>query len=195
MMSEDGLEFRGPDVLQAATSRLVIVDVQEKLVRVMPDAGRLVAGCRQLRDGAELFQVPVSVTEQYPEGLGTTVSGLGGGPCQLVEKREFSAWQSLGWSPASSDPAGRYQVVVAGIEAHVCVLQTALELQSAGYRVFVVVDAIASRRETDRAVAVQRMMSAGITPVTAESVLFEWCERSDRPEFRALSQLVTQRAL
>lgn len=185
--------FRSPELLQADASRLLIVDVQEKLVRVMPQAERLISACRMLMSGAELFGVPVFVTEQYPEGLGPTVAELAGASARKAVKQEFSSWRCLQWPTAAEDAQHRFQVVVAGVEAHVCVLQTALELQSAGYRVFVVADAVASRREADRQTALDRLLSAGVTPVAAESVLFEWCERANRPEFKALSQLVKSR--
>lgn len=194
-MSQNTSALRGPDLLQAETSRLVIVDVQEKLVKALPDAPRMISGCRFLMEGAGVFGVPVCVTEQYPEGLGPTVSELGDLAPHRIVKQEFSAWNCLKWPTAAEDSEGRYQAIIAGIETHVCVLQTALELQSAGYRVFVAADAVASRREADRQLALERMISAGITLVTAESVLFEWCERSDRSEFKALSKLVKARPL
>lgn len=187
--------FRGPEILTAESSRLVIVDVQEKFIPTLPDAARMVSGCRMLIEGAKLFHVPISVTEQYPKGLGSTVKELAELCPPPVIKQEFSAWLALGWPAAGEDESGRFQIVVAGIESHVCVLQTSFDLQSAGYRVFVVADAVASRRDSDRQTAFQRMQSAGITLVTAESVLFEWCQRSDRAEFKALSQLVKDRAL
>ncbi len=195
MTDASSLAFRGPDLLQAATSRLVIVDVQEKLLPAIVNAKPMIAGCRFLMDGAGLFQVPITITEQYPQGLGPTTSELSSPSAKCVVKQEFSGWNALQWPTAAEDPHGRFQIVMGGIEAHVCVLQTALELQSAGYRVFVVADAVASRRESDKQVALERMAAAGVTIVTSESVLFEWCERSNRPEFKELSKLVKTRAL
>jgi len=186
--------FRGPDLLQAESSRLLVIDVQEKLVRVLPEPAEMIAGCRMLMAGATLFNVPINVTEQYPQGLGSTIAELAGVPAPNV-KMQFSGCACLSWPTAAEDPSGRYQVVIAGMETHVCVLQTALELQSAGYRVFVAADAVTSRRKSDRDVAFQRLQSAGVTLVTAESVLFEWCERSDHPQFKALSKLVKERPL
>ncbi len=185
--------FRGPELLQAESSRLLVIDVQEKLVRVLPEPAEMIAGCRMLMAGAALFDVPISVTEQYPQGLGSTIAELAGVAPNI--KLEFSGCACLGWPTAAEDPSGRYQVVIAGMEAHVCVLQTALELQSAGYRVFVAADAVTSRRKSDRDVAFQRLQSAGVTLVTAESIMFEWCERSDHPQFKALSKLVKERPL
>lgn len=187
--------FRSPEILQADASRLVIVDLQEKLAPTIPGLEGPLAACRFLIDGAKLFHVPTFVTEQYPKGLGPTVRVLSEVLPPPIVKNEFSGWAALGWPAAADAIDGRYQVVVAGIEAHVCVLQTSLELQSAGYRVFVVADAVASRRETDRRIALERLLSSGITLVTAESVLFEWCQRSDRQEFKTLSALVKSRPL
>lgn len=195
MNTESLIAARSPELLQAENSRLVIIDVQEKLLPAIPDAPRLIAACRMLISGANLFSVPVQVTEQYPQGLGPTTRDLAALLPAPVIKQEFSSCRMLNWQMAADDPSGRYQAVIAGIESHVCVLQTALELQASGYRVFVVADAVASRRETDRDIAFQRMLTSGITLVTAESVVFEWCERSDRPEFKELSKLVKQRPI
>jgi len=195
MSDESLVAFRSPEVIQAATSRLLIVDVQEKLLPAMPDSARLLAGCRLLLGAAGVFQVPICVTEQYPQGLGATVGELAALCPPAVIKQEFSSWPSLKWPAAGEDASGRFQVVIAGLETHVCVLQTAFDLQSAGYRVFIVADAVASRRDSDRDRALERMQTTGITIVTAESVVFEWCERSDRPEFKALAKLVKDRPL
>lgn len=186
---------RSPELLQAEASRLVIIDIQEKLAPTIPGLEKPLAACKFLIEGAKLFGVPTFVTEQYPKGLGPTVAELAGLLPPPLVKSEFSGCGALGWPAAGDAGDSRFQIVVAGIEAHVCVLQTSLELQAAGYRVFVVADAIASRRETDRQIALERMLSAGVTLVTAESVLFEWCQRSDRPEFKSLSALVKSRPL
>lgn len=195
MNTESDIAMRSSELLQAECSRLVIVDVQEKLLPTLPDVPRLIAACRMLIEGAKLFSVPVQATEQYPQGLGPTTAELAELLPERLVKQEFSSRRVLNWPSAVDDPVGRYQAVVAGIEAHVCILQTALELQAAGFRVFVVADAVSSRRETDRQIAFQRMLTSGITLVTAESVLFEWCERSDRPEFKTLSKLVKARPI
>ena len=195
MSTLSNLPVRPSEILQAETSRLLIVDVQEKLAPTIAGLERPLAACRFLIEGAKLFHVATYVTEQYPKGLGPTVRELAELLPPPVIKHEFSCCPSLGWPSAQETADGRFQIVVAGIEAHVCVCQTALELQAAGYRVFVVADAVASRRETDRQIALERMSSAGITLVTAESVIFEWCGRSDRPEFKTLSSLVKSRPL
>ena len=195
MNERSQLSVRSPDILQPETSRLLIIDVQEKLAPTIAGLERPLAACRFLIEGAKLFGVPTFVTEQYPQGLGATVRELAELLPPPVTKSHFSCWPALNWSTAQESDDGRFQIVVAGIEAHVCVCQTALELQAAGYRVFVVADAVASRREFDCKIALERLSSAGITLVASESVVFEWCGRSDRPEFKALSQLVKSRPL
>ncbi len=194
-MTDSSMSVRGPDILDAATSRLLIVDVQDKLLPAEPDVPGLIAGCRFLIGAAEVLSVPVTITEQYPQGLGPTTAELAKLCPPPVVKQTFSCWPALNWPTAGDDLAGRFQIVLAGMEAHVCVLQTAFDLQAAGYRVFVAADAVRSRRETDRQLAFQRMTSAGITLVAAESIAFEWCQRSDRPEFKAISKLVKERPL
>src|SRR5262249_35735813 len=98
----------------------------------------------------------------------------------------------LDWGTAAEQADQRHQVVVAGIEAHVCVLQTVLDLVAAGFQVFVPTDAVASRGDLDRDVALERMAGCGATIVTTEAVLFEWCETAGTPEFRQISKLVKE---
>lgn len=186
---------RSPELLHRASSRLVLIDFQPRLLAAMPDAGRLTAACRLLADGAKLLQVPSVATEQYPRGLGETIPGLAEAVDRRVTKMQFSAAADLAWPPAAQVPDQRFQVVLAGVESHVCVLQTALDLLSQGYSVFVAMDAVASRRELDWKLAGERLASAGAVLTTAESVLFEWCETADAAEFRSLSGLVKARGL
>lgn len=186
---------RSPELLHRPSSRLVLVDLQPRLLAAMPDAARLTAACRLLVEGAKLLQVPTVATEQYPEGLGETTPELAGGVDRRVTKMRFSAAADLGWPPAAQDPDRRFQIVLAGVESHVCVLQTALDLLSQGYSVFVAMDAVASRRELDWKLAGERLASSGAVLTTAESVLFEWCETADAAEFKSLSALVKARGL
>jgi nicotinamidase-related amidase len=195
MDPELGTAWRTPELVQAETSRLLIVDMQQKLLPLIAEADRVIAACRQLIEGAKLFSVPIFATEQYPQGLGPTTPELKQLLPETISKDEFSSCPMLGWPTAAEDPDERYQAIVAGIESHVCVLQTALELQSMGYRVSVVADATASRRPADRDVAFLRLLTSGVTLMTAESVLFEWCQCSNRPEFKSLSRLIKERPI
>lgn len=184
--------LRSRALLSRETSRLVVVDMQEKLLRAMDGSAVCVARCELLVRGAKLLGVPISATEQYPKGLGPTVSELAElvGPCQ--EKLRFSGAQALDWAGGPIED-GRHQIVVAGLEAHICLLQTALDLIAAGFDVHVPADAIFSRRPDDTKVALQRLSNEGATITTVESVLFEWCETAAAPEFKELSRLVTGR--
>lgn len=190
-MTDNNAPFlRSPRLLSRELSRLLIVDVQEKLVPHIFNADAMLAGCEMLIRGAGILNVPVFATEQYPKGLGPTVSSLAELLPAPLEKLRFSSAEVLDWGMAAEDPAARDQIVVAGIEAHVCIQQTVLDLISHGYRVHVPADAVGSRREPDYARALQRMADSGATMTTAESVLFEWTEVAGTAEFKAISQIV-----
>ncbi len=188
---------RSPELLHRASSRLLIVDVQEKLVATLPEATRdlLLGSCRFLAEGARLLGVPTSITEQYPQGLGSTAAALQEFCADRPAKKRFSCVECLGWPSAAEATDDRFQIVVAGMETHVCVLQTVLDLLASGYQVFVVVDAVASRREIDQQVALERLAGSGAIPTTAEGVLFEWAETAEAAEFKQLSSLVKARGL
>ena len=178
------------ELLSRTESRLLIVDMQERILPVIDGHELVTANCLKLVEAAQILDVPVTATEQYPKGLGATVSALAERLPDRPSKIEFSCLNCLDWNETGSDPEGRYKVVVAGIEAHVCVLQTVLDLLSQGFRVFVAADAVGSRKRIDRDIALQRMTSSGAVITTTESVLFEWCERAGTSEFKAISRLV-----
>ena len=136
--------------------------------------------------------MPVVATEQYPHGLGTTVEPLRSLLPDRPEKLRFSSAASFDWAHAAGE-TDRHQVILAGIESHVCILQTALDLLAAGFSVSIAADAVGSRRERDAQVALQRLRDSGATITTAEAVLFEWCETAESPAFKSLSQLVKHR--
>lgn len=182
--------MRHPDLLSRHSSRLLVVDVQARILPRIHDGEALVQTCRRLIQGAGILGVPVFATEQYPKGLGETVPALAELLPSRPEKLRFSSFECLNWGTAGEQADDRFQIVVTGIEAHVCVLQTVLDLLTAGYGVFVPADAVSSRRASDAQVALDRMASAGATIVTSESVLFEWCEEAGTPEFKQISQLV-----
>jgi nicotinamidase-related amidase len=185
--------IRSPELLSRTESRLLIVDVQEKLVPKIFDLERMLANCRSLIQGAKILGVPVFATEQYPKGLGNTVSQLAELLESPAQKLRFSCAEVLDWGTGAEQADNRFQIVVAGIEAHVCVLQTVLDLLGNGFQVYVAADAVSSRTEFDRKIALDRMAAGGATIVTTESVLFEWCEVSGTPEFKQISQLIKER--
>lgn len=190
MHSSDSRYVRARELLARDDSRLLIVDVQGKLTELIPGGAQVIANCRRLIRGARLLGVPVSATEQYPRGLGHTVPELAEILNQPIEKLRFSSAECLDW--VAADKGDRVKVVVAGIEAHVCIQQTALDLLAAGFSVYIPADAVASRSPFDRDIAFHRLRDAGATLTTTESVLFEWCETASAPEFKQISALVKE---
>jgi nicotinamidase-related amidase len=179
------------DLLSRGAAVLVVVDVQERINAVMADQGHL-ARIVALVESCTALAVPKVATEQYPKGLGPTVAELGrllSAP--PVVKETFScAREPL--VRAALEATGRRQAIVVGIEAHVCVLQTALDLTAAGYQVHVPHDAVSSRRPADKEWALRRMASAGVVVTTTESALFELLERCGTDEFKAVSRMIRE---
>lgn len=175
----------------AATSLLLVIDVQEKLCPVMDDPRRVLANSLRLMRAAARLEVPCVVTEQYPQGLGPTMIDLREAmpPGVMLEKRTFCATEDPDIR-ARLDLSGRRQAVLCGIEMHVCVLQTALGLRGLGWDVFVVTDACSSRRPESEVAALVRMQVAGVVPVSTEMVLFEWLHGKDNPAFRAIMEMI-----
>lgn len=170
---------------------LVIVDVQEKLMPLIAGQRRIVWNLRRLLDGAEALGLVALATEQYPQGLGPTVPELANRLGEIPSKTAFSC---AGCEPfiARLEASGASKVLVAGIEAHVCVQQTVLDLLAGGYQLYVPVDAVGSRYAIDYETGLKRMESAGATLTTTESALFEWCQESGTPTFKKISALVRE---
>lgn len=171
-------------------TRLLIVDVQEKFVPTISEIDRVIENCVKLARGAKILGVPVSATEQYPKGLGPTVPEIAEHLDEVPEKLDFSCLNALDWTARNDDSEARSRVIVAGIEAHVCIQQTALDLLAHGFRVYIPADAVGSRRPVDREFALQRMCDSGAVITTTESILFELCQTAGTPEFKEISQLV-----
>ncbi len=178
--------------MSARDATLLVIDVQEKLLPLIPDRDALVRNVAFLIDGANLLQVPVLATEQYPRGLGPTTPELAR---RLPERPDKVTFSCGGAAPVMEALArgGRRNVVVAGMETHVCVLQTVLDLLNRDYRVFVPVDAVAARGRLDHDVALRRLERAGAVLTTAEATLFEWLSTAAHPQFKPASQLIQQR--
>lgn len=175
--------------LHATSSVLCVIDVQEKLLPVIAAADAVVSAAGRLADAARLLDVPAILTEQYPRGLGPTRGSLAEKLPPPLEKRSFSCCGCDTFVTAI--PADRHQVVLAGLETHVCVAQTALDLLGRGYAVFLAVDAVAARHAIDHEAALRRLEAAGTVLTTSEAVLFEWCRSADHPRFQAVRRLVT----
>ncbi len=175
--------------LNRERSLLLVVDVQDRINGVMADQQH-VARLEVLVAAAEVLNIPVVTTEQYPKGLGPTLVALTKViQSPALEKLTFSCARDP-QIMADLDAAGRTQIVVTGIESHVCVLQTALDLQERQLTVHVPHDAVNSRRRKDKRWALDRMAAAGATITSTESVLFEWLGRCDTPEFKTVSKML-----
>lgn len=182
---------RSPSLMCRHDTGLLVVDLQEKLVPHIQDYRHLVWNVRRLLEGARALGVRFAATEQYPRGLGRTVPEIAGLLDDFPEKLRFSCTGCPDifetWSGASIG-----KVLVVGIEAHVCVSQTVHDLLSAGWRVYVAVDAVGSRFVVDRDTALARMAAAGAVLTTTEAALFEWCEVAGTPEFKTVSRLARE---
>jgi len=172
---------------------LLVVDVQTKLIQLIPGWKRLVWNIRRLVDGARITGVKAGATEQYPQGLGPTTPELASLFDSIPEKTLFSCRGCDGLFQQYHE-AGIHKVLLAGIETHVCVQQTAFDLFAAGFQVYLAVDATGCRFDIDYATAIRRMDSAGVTITTTESAMFEWCEDSKADGFKAISKLVRETA-
>ncbi|MHB8902042.1 MAG: hydrolase [Thermoguttaceae bacterium] len=190
-MNEEQTIQRSSELMSVGETALLVVDVQEKLVPAIADHRRVVFNTRRLIDGAKILAVPVVATEQYPKGLGPTVPELAGRLGPVSDKLAFSccACQEMF---AGLRQQGVHKILVAGIEAHVCVQQTVLDLLGDGWRVYVAVDAVGSRSLLDRDTALRRMDSAGAVLTTTEAALFEWCQVAGTPQFKEISRLVRE---
>ncbi len=177
--------------LTPASSLLAVIDVQERLLAAMPDAERVVARSLRLAEAAAILGVSRVLTEQYPQGLGPTPATLASRLPSAIPKMTFSCCGSAAFEAAIGPDVT--SVVLAGLETHVCVAQTALDLLGRGLAVFVAVDAVASRHSLDHDVALRRLEGAGAVLTTSEAVLFEWCRSAEHPNFREVRTLVLDR--
>jgi len=175
-------------VMTAEGAVLLLIDLQERLMPVIHDHEAVVARTVRLAEAAQLLDVPIRATEQNPTRLGPTVSPLAAYPQTVLAKTTFSAADAPGF-PALL-PAGAAEIVVAGVEAHVCVLHTVLGLLGPERRVFVVADAVGSRYPVDKATALDRASQHGAEVVTSEMVLFEWLRDAAHPRFREVQKLL-----
>lgn len=181
-----------PVLADHARSVLVIVDIQEKLFPLMKEAETLGERVRMLALGARELGVPILVTEQYRKGIGPTIQGLlDGVEATVVEKVSFSCMGDDGFRAALQETE-REQLIVCGIEAHICVMQTCLQGIAAGYDVFCVEDAVSTRLAHTRDIGLARIRAAGGIPTTTEGVLFELMRRCDVSEFKSLLPLVRE---
>jgi nicotinamidase-related amidase len=178
--------------MSAADTGLLVIDVQEKLVPKIFDSAALVRNIAFLLDAARLLNMPIQCTEQYPRGLGMTVPELAGKLPERLDKVAFSSCAVPSIVPTFHREA-RPKIVLCGLETHVCVLHTALDLLALNFRVYIAVDAVGSRSRIDHDIALRRVEQAGAVLTTSEMCVFEWLGSAGHPQFKAASQLVQQR--
>lgn len=175
--------------LHATQSLLLVIDIQERLAPAIANVDAVIAENVRLLQVASELHIPRFYTEQYPKGLGTTISPLQEplNGALFYEKIHFSAGREQAFRDQLA-ALDRKQVVVTGTEAHVCVLQTVLDLLALEYHVFVVADAVSSRSVQNKDRALERMAQAGAHVVSSEMVIFEWLERAGTDQFKAISK-------
>lgn len=182
------------ELLDAENSVVVIVDIQQRLAQAMPDGvrTRVIEQVSILLTAANVLSVPVMVTEQYPKGLGPTetdITTMLNSDVPVIEKTCFSCVQSAPFNQ-HLEQIGRNKVILTGMESHICILQTALDLLGQGYQVYVLEDAVSSRSKANQYNALQRMRSSGVVITNVESALFEWLGDAKHPEFKTLAKLI-----
>jgi nicotinamidase-related amidase len=182
---------RSTELLSRYDSALLVIDVQEKLCPAILNGTNLVWNITRLIEGAKALQIPTWATEQYPEKLGPSLPEIRDRIPTRWEKRMFSCRECEPLFVAAQAQPIRH-ILIVGIETHVCVLQTVLDLLAEGFCVSLAVDAIGSRAALDHEIALRRLEASGATLTTTEAALFEWCETSTAAEFKQISALVKQ---
>ena len=173
-------------------SAFVVIDIQEKLVKAVNNAHSIAQNAQKLAQLASLLSVPMLVTEQYPKGLGQSIEDLKNSLPQdtpIIEKSAFSALKEDEFRIQLSK-INKKQIILAGIETHICVLQTALELAQNGYEVYVLQDVTASRNETEHLAGIDLMKQHSIKIITLEILLFILLQTSKHPRFKEVQKLI-----
>ena len=181
------------NLVSRQSAHLLVIDIQSKLVPTINEAARLIERSAFLIKTAKHLGVPITVTEQYPKGLGPTDSDLMqlcGNDTPVFAKTAFSAFKDDAIRAHVTRDTSRKDLVIIGMEAHVCVMQSAMDAIDAGFNVFVVADAIGSRSANDPPLATARLREAGAKIVSAEMMFFEWLERSGTEDFKVLSPML-----
>eukprot|EP00736_Rhodelphis_marinus_P013305 Rmarinus@m.15778 len=164
-----------------------LCDIQERFRELIFNFGTLLHFSKELVDGARALNIPIIATEQYPKALGHLVSELEADGIPVADKTLFSMCIDSVQERISQPEVKN--VVLFGLETHVCILQTAIDLTAAGKNVFLVLDAVSSQRQLDRQVAITRMVQAGVVPCTTESILFQLVGDAKHPDFKKISEI------
>lgn len=177
-------------ILKKGKTAFIIIDVQERLMPVIFNNTEVFENVKRLIEGSKILGVPLLITEQYPKGLGKTCAEV-----NIPEGQEVI--EKVCFSCLLSDPVngklktlGIEQVVLAGVESHICVLKTALDALNSGLQVHVVADAVSSRKEYSKQIALERMRQAGAFITTTEIVLFQLMDAAGTEEFKQISKLI-----
>ena len=182
------------DFIKKESTALVVIDMQDRLMNAIPQENRdsAVDNAITMIEAAKILNIPVIITEQYPKGLGPTIESIreaAGDQFEPVEKVVFSCARSPEFEAKLND-TDRKEVIIVGVETHVCVLQTAMDLMNKGYTVYVPADAVASRRELDWQKGISLIEKSGAFVGTKETFLFQLLEKAGTDEFKQVAKLV-----
>lgn len=169
----------------------LVIDIQEKLLPHMFNKDEVTSNCLKMVNGLHILNVPIIVTQQYTKGLGNTIENISGaiGNFSYIEKLTFSCYREPSFIKIMNH-SNKRNTIIMGIESHVCVLQTALDLLNNNFTPVIITDAIGSRKQNDMKIAMWRMRDAGCIMSTTESILFELCQKAGTAEFKEISKLV-----
>jgi len=184
----------GLPLSHAKKSQLLIMNVQEKPVRAIPETERdlMIANINRLCQTASILEIPIILSEHYNKGLGNTIPEIAKHlptNTKAMDKITFSCCTAPGFEEELGQHEDRKQIIIVGLETHLCLLQTASGLQQWGYQVFVVEDAIASRHPVNASNALRRMRQGGVQITNSESVAYEWFGDANNPNFKSIVQM------
>ena len=185
------LPARSPELMNADDTALLVVDVQEKLIPVIENGTLIQWNISRLLLAADTLDIPAAATEQYPQGLGHTIIPNARLPQTIEEKTMFSCRETAPIFANWAD-AGIRKILICGIETHVCIQQTVMDLLAEGFRMYLTTDALGARHHQDHQIALRRMESSGAVLTTTEAAMFEWCETAKHDAFKTISGLVRQ---
>lgn len=176
-------------MLNIENSIVLIIDIQEKLKNAVADGNQICENASKLSKASDILDIPTIITEQYPKGLGKTdISILNNiQNAKIIEKSNFSAYSDI---KEELSNLGRKQVILCGIEAHICVLQTAFDLIQNGYEVYLMTNGISSRKIQDLNIAIRLMKDFGVKETTLEIILFQWIKSSKHEKFKEIQSLI-----
>lgn len=184
---------RSPELMNADDTALLVVDVQEKLIPVIRNAEIIQWNISRLLQAADALDIPAAATEQYPQGLGHTTIPTSTLPKIIEEKTMFSCRETAAIFTNWAD-SGIRKFLICGIETHVCIQQTVMDLLAEGFQIYLAIDALGARHDHDHRTGLRRMEGSGAVLTTTEAAMFEWCETATNPAFKTISGLVQQAA-